>query len=51
VLAEVAIPEPYPRDDAFRHSAEFAGHSRRLSACVAAAGADAADLPSAARAG
>jgi NitT/TauT family transport system ATP-binding protein len=49
VLADVAIPEPYPRDDAFRHSSAFAGHSRRLSACVAAAGADAGDSPPGAR--
>ena len=26
VLAEVAIDEPYPRDDAFRHSPAFAAH-------------------------
>ncbi len=45
VLAEVAIDEPYPRDDAFRHSPAFAAHARQLSACVAAAGADADDAP------
>jgi len=45
VLAEIAIDEPYPRDDAFRHSPAFAEHSRRLSACVAAAGADADEAP------
>jgi hypothetical protein len=45
VLAEVAIDESYPRDDAFRHSPAFAAHARQLSACVAAAGADADDAP------
>jgi NitT/TauT family transport system ATP-binding protein len=34
------IDAPYPRTDGFRLSAEFARHAARLSACVAAAGAD-----------
>ena len=41
LLATFDIVAPYPRDDAFRVSAEFASHAQRLSASVASAGADA----------
>jgi NitT/TauT family transport system ATP-binding protein len=40
VLAEVPILAPHPRGDAFRGSAEYAGHCARLSGLVAAAGAE-----------
>jgi NitT/TauT family transport system ATP-binding protein len=33
-----SIDAPFPRDDSFRVSREFAGHAQRLSACVARAG-------------
>jgi len=33
-----SIDAPFPRDDSFRVSREFAEHARRLSACVASAG-------------
>jgi NitT/TauT family transport system ATP-binding protein len=39
ILESHDIDAPYPRDDAFRVSTAFAEHARRLSACVAAAGA------------
>ena len=42
VIADVAVDEPHPRDEAFRVSTAFAAHCHRLSAIVAAAGADAA---------
>jgi len=42
VIAEVAIDEPFPRDDSFRVSTAFARHGQRLSALVAEAGARAA---------
>ena len=41
VVAEVAIDEPFPRNNAFRVSTKFARHAERLSALVAEAGADA----------
>ena len=31
VLSEVTVDAPYPRDEAFRTSAEYAGHARRAS--------------------
>jgi NitT/TauT family transport system ATP-binding protein len=31
VFAEVAIPAPYPRDEHFRTSAEYAGFCRHVS--------------------
>lgn len=39
VIAEIPIPEPYPRSDAFRLSAEFAARCRELSTMVASAAA------------
>ena len=39
IIADVAIDEPFPRDDAFRVSTTFARHCQRLSAMIASAGA------------
>jgi len=39
VIADVAIDEPFPRDDAFRVSTTFARHCQRLSALVTEASA------------
>ena len=38
VFAEIAIPAPYPRDERFRTSAEYAGLCRLASEALAAAG-------------
>jgi NitT/TauT family transport system ATP-binding protein len=37
VFAEVAIPAPYPRDEAFRTSAEYAGYCRRVAGALSQA--------------
>lgn len=37
VFAEVAIDAPYPRDDRFRTSAEYAGYCRKVGEVLAAA--------------
>jgi NitT/TauT family transport system ATP-binding protein len=37
VFAEIAIPAPYPRDEAFRTSAEYAGYCRMVSEALARA--------------
>ena len=42
ILADRSIESTEPRDDAFRVSTAFAEHARALTACVKAAGADAA---------
>ena len=42
ILADRSIDSTEPRDDAFRVSTAFAEHARALTACVKAAGADAA---------
>ncbi len=44
IVGEVAIDEPHPRTDAFRMSARFAGYAARLSAMLAAAMAEAAEV-------
>jgi NitT/TauT family transport system ATP-binding protein len=31
VIREIAVDAPYPRDEDFRTSAEYAGHCRRAS--------------------
>jgi NitT/TauT family transport system ATP-binding protein len=40
VFAEIAIPAPYPRDDAFRTSAEYAGFCRLVSEALSEAMAE-----------
>ena len=42
ILASRVIDAPYPRDDAFRVSTDFAQHAHALSRCVASANAPAA---------
>jgi len=42
VFADIAIPAPYPRDEAFRTSAEYAGYCRLVSAALGKAMAGAA---------
>ena len=37
VFAEIAIPAPYPRDERFRTSAEYAGYCRQVAETLAAA--------------
>ena len=37
VFAELAIEAPYPRDESFRTSAEYAGYCRQTSQALAAA--------------
>jgi NitT/TauT family transport system ATP-binding protein len=37
VFAEIAIDAPYPRDESFRTSAEYAGYCRKTSQALAAA--------------
>jgi NitT/TauT family transport system ATP-binding protein len=39
VFTEIAIPAPYPRDERFRTSAEYAGFCRQVGEALAAAGA------------
>jgi NitT/TauT family transport system ATP-binding protein len=40
VFADIAIPAPYPRDERFRTSAEYAGYCRTVSEALAAAMAE-----------
>jgi NitT/TauT family transport system ATP-binding protein len=40
VFAEIAIPAPYPRDEAFRTSAEYAGYCRLVSQALGKAMAE-----------
>jgi NitT/TauT family transport system ATP-binding protein len=42
VFADIAIPAPYPRDEAFRTSAEYAGYCRLVSEALSQAMAGAA---------
>src|SRR3569623_1921611 len=37
VFAEIAIPAPYPRDERFRTSADYAGYCRQVAETLAAA--------------
>jgi NitT/TauT family transport system ATP-binding protein len=42
VFTEIDIPAPYPRDDDFRTSAEYAGYCRRVSEALRGAMAEGA---------
>jgi NitT/TauT family transport system ATP-binding protein len=42
MFAEIAVPAPYPRDEAFRTSAEYAGYCRLVSEALSQAMAEAA---------
>ena len=42
VFAEVSIPAPYPRDESFRTSAEYAGFCRLVSEALGKAMAEGA---------